>query len=412
MRTQQQQQQQLFGDDHNSESCVYDPPAAEGSLRFQISLRSKEGLLPPPPGAMNRGVLKQEPEVEQEREQYLVAPSSKQQQQQQQQTSRSLPSPPGIKNRKKFVGVRQRPSGRWVAEIKDTTQKIRLWLGTFNTAEDAARAYDEAACLLRGTNTRTNFINTAPASDASALPSKAAKMLLFHRGSTPSSSTTGSSAAEKLLDFSRPKRTAAVGDKSVSCFLPPPKKICSSLTPSSRQQQQQQDGILGSEFIAEGSGFYNPSSGLYSLSSSSTSHYVNSEDLSSVESAFDIYSGFPQSFDEIPLLESCCSNSVDACMNSNVAANVGLGVEQQQVQKGFYERQNSVSLNQGNSGQDCCLMLGATSSSMMSSPSLSLPPSFYSQRSSAWKQQKQEPEPTGNENQECLWDLTPLCTVN
>ncbi|CAD6226312.1 unnamed protein product [Miscanthus lutarioriparius] len=57
----------------------------------------------------------------------------------------------------KFVGVRQRPSGRWVAEIKDTTQKIRMWLGTFETAEEAARAYDEAACLLRGANTRTNF---------------------------------------------------------------------------------------------------------------------------------------------------------------------------------------------------------------------------------------------------------------
>ncbi|KAI3471500.1 hypothetical protein Pfo_028150 [Paulownia fortunei] len=58
----------------------------------------------------------------------------------------------------KFVGVRQRPSGRWVAEIKDTTQKIRMWLGTFETAEEAARAYDEAACLLRGSNTRTNFV--------------------------------------------------------------------------------------------------------------------------------------------------------------------------------------------------------------------------------------------------------------
>ncbi|KAL7612845.1 hypothetical protein Lser_V15G06517 [Lactuca serriola] len=58
----------------------------------------------------------------------------------------------------KFVGVRQRPSGRWVSEIKDTTQKIRMWLGTFETAEEAARAYDEAACLLRGSNTRTNFI--------------------------------------------------------------------------------------------------------------------------------------------------------------------------------------------------------------------------------------------------------------
>ncbi|KAK1393219.1 Ethylene-responsive transcription factor RAP2-11 [Heracleum sosnowskyi] len=61
-------------------------------------------------------------------------------------------------NRKKYVGVRQRPSGRWVAEIKDTTQKIRMWLGTFQTAEEAARAYDEAACLLRGSNTRTNFV--------------------------------------------------------------------------------------------------------------------------------------------------------------------------------------------------------------------------------------------------------------
>ncbi|XP_062004763.1 ethylene-responsive transcription factor ERN1-like [Rosa rugosa] len=61
-------------------------------------------------------------------------------------------------NTNKFVGVRQRPSGRWVAEIKDTTQKIRMWLGTFETAEEAARAYDEAACLLRGNNTRTNFI--------------------------------------------------------------------------------------------------------------------------------------------------------------------------------------------------------------------------------------------------------------
>ncbi|KFK26215.1 hypothetical protein AALP_AA8G217500 [Arabis alpina] len=68
----------------------------------------------------------------------------------------------GNNNKTKFVGVRQRPSGKWVAEIKDTTQKIRMWLGTFETAEEAARAYDEAACLLRGSNTRTNFANHFP----------------------------------------------------------------------------------------------------------------------------------------------------------------------------------------------------------------------------------------------------------
>ncbi|CAN4088289.1 unnamed protein product [Withania somnifera] len=58
---------------------------------------------------------------------------------------------------KKFIGVRQRPSGRWVAEIKETSQKLRLWLGTFDRAEEAALAYDSAARLLRGRNAKTNF---------------------------------------------------------------------------------------------------------------------------------------------------------------------------------------------------------------------------------------------------------------
>ncbi|KAF8032519.1 hypothetical protein BT93_D1430 [Corymbia citriodora subsp. variegata] len=66
-------------------------------------------------------------------------------------------APPSKPSFRRFVGVRQRPSGRWVAEIKDSSQRVRLWLGTYNTPEEAARAYDEAARALRGENARTNF---------------------------------------------------------------------------------------------------------------------------------------------------------------------------------------------------------------------------------------------------------------
>lgn len=79
-----------------------------------------------------------------------------------------------------------------MAEIKDTTQKIRMWLGTFETAEEAARAYDEAACLLRGSNTRTNFITHVPTS--SPLASRI-RSLLNHKKATKQAAHTNSSTS-------------------------------------------------------------------------------------------------------------------------------------------------------------------------------------------------------------------------
>jgi len=75
-----------------------------------------------------------------------------------QETGSEMPEKEKKSGARHFRGVRRRPWGKFAAEIRDSArQGARVWLGTFDTAEDAAFAYDRAAYKMRGSKALLNF---------------------------------------------------------------------------------------------------------------------------------------------------------------------------------------------------------------------------------------------------------------
>ncbi|XP_060188126.1 ethylene-responsive transcription factor ERF017-like [Lycium barbarum] len=65
-------------------------------------------------------------------------------------------------NGDRYKGVRMRKWGKWVAEVRQPKSRDRIWLGSYDTAEEAARAYDAAVVCLRGPSAMINFPDDPP----------------------------------------------------------------------------------------------------------------------------------------------------------------------------------------------------------------------------------------------------------
>ncbi|KAJ6914718.1 ethylene-responsive transcription factor ERF017 [Populus alba x Populus x berolinensis] len=114
----------------------------------------------------------------------------------------------------KYKGVRKRKWGKWVSEIRLPNSRERIWLGSYDTPEKAARAFDAALYCLRGSGAKFNFPDNPPdiAGGRSLTPPEVQEVAARFANEEPTSSTAmGGESSSRVQNYTSSSSDCGAG---------------------------------------------------------------------------------------------------------------------------------------------------------------------------------------------------------